>query len=122
MFTRLAVSALVKFSLAQSRRIAPGPRQAFTHCNDNLSGLRRPAAAGRRRSPPPVLACHWFDRNGRLECRWQVETSKDAPIADVDEHRTTIGPSGTGFGSSCATLLHRSAGRDLQKFAAAVGA
>jgi hypothetical protein len=23
-------------------------------------------------------------RNGRLECRWQLETSADAPIADAD--------------------------------------
>jgi hypothetical protein len=113
MFTRLA-----KFWLAQSRRTAPGPREAFTHSNDNLPGLRRPAAAGRHRFPSPALACHWFDRNGRLECRWQVETYDDAPIADVGEHRMTIGPSGTGFGSSYAALLHRSAGRDLQKLAA----
>jgi hypothetical protein len=81
MFTRLA-----EFRLVQSRRTAPGPREAFTHSNDNLPGLRRPAAAGRRRSPTPALACHWFDRSGRLECCWQVETNDDAPIADVDEH------------------------------------
>jgi hypothetical protein len=83
MFERLA-----KFRLVQSRRTAPGLRQAlthsqaFTHSNDNLPGVRRPR--GRRRIPAPALACHWFNRNGRLECRWQVETSDDAPIADAD--------------------------------------
>jgi hypothetical protein len=83
MFTRLA-----KFRLVQSRRAAPGPRQAFTHSqtlthsNDNLPGFRRPE--GRRRIPTPALACHWLKRNGRLECRWQLETSDDAPLADAD--------------------------------------
>jgi hypothetical protein len=64
MFTRLA-----EFRLARSRRTAPGLREALTHCNDNLPGLRRSAAAGRRWSPTPTLVRHWFDRNGRLECR-----------------------------------------------------
>ena len=92
MFTRLA-----EFRLVRSRRTAPGPRQAFTHCqafthsNDNLPGLRRPAVVGKRRAPTPALACHWFNRDGRLECRWQVETSGDTPIGGIDhpEHRTT---------------------------------
>src|ERR1700680_3984360 len=83
MFTRLA-----EFRLVRSRRTAPGPRQAFTHCqafthsNDNLPGLRRPE--GRRRIPTPALACHWLKRTGGLECRWQLETSADAPIAGAD--------------------------------------
>jgi hypothetical protein len=90
MFTRLA-----KFRLVQPWRIAPGPREAMfskdmfsgdMHSNDNLPGFRRPAATGKRRSPSPALACHWFDRNGRLECRWLAETSDDAPLGGADEH------------------------------------
>jgi hypothetical protein len=58
------------------------------HSNDNLPGFRRPAEAGKRRSPTPALACHWFNRDGRLECHWQAETS-DAPTGTSDEHRAT---------------------------------
>jgi hypothetical protein len=79
MFTKLA-----EFRLVQSRRPAPGLGQAITHSNDNLPGLRRPK--GRRRIPTPALACHWIDRNGRLECRWQAEPDGDAPLGDFDEH------------------------------------
>jgi hypothetical protein len=100
MFTRLA-----EFWLVQPWRIAPGPREAMfskdmfsraMHSNDNLPGFRRPAATGKRRSPSPALACHWFDRNGRLECRWLADTNDDAPIGDVAEHkyRTTGRASG----------------------------
>jgi hypothetical protein len=88
MFTRLA-----KFRLVQPRRIAPGPREVITHSNDNLPGFRRPAATGRRRSPTPALACHWFDRNGRLECRWQAETD-GAPIGEADGHHSARQPRG----------------------------
>jgi hypothetical protein len=70
MFKRLA-----EFRLVQSRRSAPGPREAIIHLNDNLPGFRRPAATGERRPPSPALACHWFDRKGRLECRWQAENN-----------------------------------------------
>jgi hypothetical protein len=90
MFTKLA-----KFRLVQPWRTAPGPREAVfsrdMHSNDNLPGFRRPAATGKRRSPPPALACHWFDRNGRLECRWLAEPNDDAPLGDVVEyeHRAT---------------------------------
>jgi hypothetical protein len=79
MFTKLA-----EFRLVQSRRTAPGLGEAITHSNDNLPGLRRPK--GRRRIPTPALACHWIDRNGRLECRWQAEPNGDAPLGNVDEH------------------------------------
>jgi hypothetical protein len=79
MFTKLA-----EFRLVQSRRTAPGLGEAITHSNDNLAGLRRPK--GRRRIPTPALACHWIDRNGRLECRWQAEPNGDAPLGNVDEH------------------------------------
>jgi hypothetical protein len=88
MFTRLA-----EFRLVQSRRTAPGPGEAVMHSNDNLPGLRRPK--GRRRIPTPALACHWINRNGRLECRWQAESNGDAP-SDFDGHGTigrTSGPS-----------------------------
>ena len=93
MFKRLAKSGLVNFWPLQPQRIAPGLGEVSlsnpAHSNDNLSGLRRPAATSRRRHPTPALACHWFDRDGRLEYRWQVDG--DAPIAGVDEHqrRTT---------------------------------
>ena len=53
MFTRLA-----EFRLAQSRRTAPGLREALTHCNDNLPGLRRPrqqAGAGLQPRRSPVI-------------------------------------------------------------------
>lgn len=89
MFTRLATSGFVfglaKFWPVQSRQIAPAPYQAGrpTYCNDNLPGLRRPKGA--RRIPAPALACHWFNRNGRLECRWQAEPSGDAPSGGLGE-------------------------------------
>jgi hypothetical protein len=92
MFTRLAKSGLAGFRLVQSRRTAPGPGEAVMHSNDNLPGLRRPK--GRRRIPTPALACHWIDRNGRLECRWQAVPGGDAPIGDFDEHGMTGRASG----------------------------
>jgi hypothetical protein len=63
-----------------------------TPSNDNLPGLRRPK--GRRRIPSPALACHWVDRNGRLECHWQAAPDGDAPIGDFDRHGTTGRASG----------------------------
>src|ERR1700726_1773969 len=95
MFTRLA-----KFWFVQPWRIAPGPCEAMfskdmvsrnMHSNDNLPGFRPPAATGKRRSPSPALACHWFDRNGRLECGWLAGPNDDAPLGEVVEyeHRTT---------------------------------
>ena len=86
--SRLAKSRLAEFRLVRSRRIAPGRREAIMHCNDNLPGLRRPAEAGQRRSPTPVLACHWLNRDGRLECGWLAETN-DAPTGALDEHQAT---------------------------------
>ena len=94
MFARLAESTFAKFRLAQSRRTAPGPGKAIMPSNDNLPGLRRPK--GQRRTPTPVLVCHWSNRNGQLECRWQIEPSGDGPINDFDGHRTpsrACGPS-----------------------------
>src|SRR6202171_1866001 len=105
MFTRLA-----EFRLVQPWWIAPGPREAVfskdmfsagvfsrdMRSNDNLPGFRRPAATGKRRSPSPALSCHWFDRNGRLECRWLAEINEGGALGDVDEHqhRTTGRASG----------------------------
>jgi hypothetical protein len=93
MFTRLAKSRLADLTFGgfrplQSRRVALRGAGFFddTPSNDNLPGRRRPK--GQRRIPSPALACHWFERNGRLECRWQAEPSGDAPIGDVDEHGT----------------------------------
>ncbi|UPT92357.1 hypothetical protein HAP41_0000049575 (plasmid) [Bradyrhizobium barranii subsp. apii] len=76
---------LAEFRLVQSRRTVPGPREAIIHPNDNLPGFRRPAATGKRRPRSPALACHWFDRKGRLECHWLVEMDA-VPIDDFDEH------------------------------------
>jgi len=97
MFTRLAKTGLAKTGFAkfwpvQPRRVAPVSCQASlpAHGNDNLPGFHRPAASGRRRSPTPALACHWIDRDGRLECRWQVEPDGDAPIGGRDE-RSALG-------------------------------
>jgi hypothetical protein len=84
MFKRLAKSGLAGFRLVQSRRTAPGPGEAVMHSNDNLPGLRRPK--GRRRIPTPALACHWINRNGRLECRWHLDIN-DTPSGGVDAHQ-----------------------------------
>ena len=89
MFKKLAKSRLADFSVGgfgNLRRAAPRRTGFFnqTPANDNLPGLRRPR--GQRRIPTPALACHWFDRNGRLECRWQAEPDGDAPI--TGEHGT----------------------------------
>jgi hypothetical protein len=92
-FTRLDKSRIADFNLGrfrplQPRRVTSRGVGLFndTPSNDNLPGLRRPK--GQRRIPSPALACHWFERNGRLECRWQAEPRGEAPIADFDEHGT----------------------------------
>ena len=99
MFKKLAKSRLVDFSVGgfrNLRRAAPCRAEFLnqTPANDNLPGLRRPK--GRRRIPSPALACHWFNHDGRLECRWQAAPSGDATIGDFDEHGTkgrACGPS-----------------------------
>jgi hypothetical protein len=83
MFAKLA-----KFRRARLRHLMPAP-SGVMHSNDNLPGFRHPVATGRRRSPTPALACHWFDRNGRLECRWQAEILGDTPIGEIDNQDTT---------------------------------
>jgi hypothetical protein len=86
MFTKLAKSGLVKFWPVQPQRIARVLHEVrlcnATHCNDNLPGLRRPK--DQRRIPSPALVCHWIDRNGRLECRWQAEPAAPAANEDLD--------------------------------------
>jgi hypothetical protein len=90
MFKKLAKSGFVEFRLVQSQRIALGLNEARlasgSFSNDNLPGFLRPAAAGKRRSPTPALACHWFVRDGRLKCLWLPETD-DAPTSGFDEHQ-----------------------------------
>jgi hypothetical protein len=118
MFARLA-----KFRRLGLRYVVPAPRDVM-HSNDNLPGFRRPAATGRRRSPTPALACHWFDRNGRLECRWQADSSDETSVEEPGgrhircPHASSfsakaIGHPRTGFRSGYATLLHRNSRRDL---------
>jgi hypothetical protein len=105
MFKRLAKSRLADFKRGgfrplQPRRVAPRGAGFFnaTPSNDNLPGFRHPK--GQRRIPTPALVCHWINRNGRLECRWQAEAEPngDAPISAFDEHAAadrTPGPSPT---------------------------
>jgi hypothetical protein len=92
MFARLA-----EFRLVRARRIAPGLRGAIMHCNDNLPGFRRPAEAGQRRSPTPVLACHWFNRDGRLERRWQAETNDERHATGRPRGRSAVLSRGCGL-------------------------
>jgi hypothetical protein len=95
MFTRLAKSRLADFILGfgplEPRRFALRGAGCFNdaYSNDNLPGFRRPVAVGKRRSPTPALACHWFKRNGRLECRWHPERDDSPPgNSDEQEHST----------------------------------
>ena len=75
MFTGLA-----KFRRLELRHPVPHWLEA-AHSNDNPRGRCRPT--GRRRSPKPMLACHWIFVDGsRLECRWGEnfdETSIEEP-------------------------------------------
>jgi hypothetical protein len=100
MFKTFAKSRLAVFGLADVKRggfrpLLP-PRAVLRGAgffneipsNDNLPGLRHPK--GRRRIPSPALACHWVDRNGRLECHWQAASDGDAPIGDFN-HSGTAG-------------------------------
>ena len=99
MFKRLAKSRLADlkrggFRPLPPRRVALRGAGFFndTHSNDNLPGFRRPK--GQRRIPTPALVCHWFNRDGRLECRWQAEPGDDAPLGDFDTHGTAGRASG----------------------------
>jgi hypothetical protein len=104
--------------LAKFRRL--GPRHSVphwleaAHSNDNPRGRCRPT--GRRRSPQPVLACHWIFVDGsRLECRWG-ENFDEMSIEEPGGRQIgcphassfsakAIGLPRTSF--SYATLLHR---------------
>ena|SRR5258707_9936064 len=87
MFTRLA-----KFRLVKPRRMTPHWHEAG-HSNDNTPGRRHPA--GLRRSPRPVLACHWvFIDESRLECRWRVESFDETSVEQPDGHQLTSKISG----------------------------
>jgi len=96
MFTRLARSGLARY-WPQWRGVVLRPHLAGrpAYSNDNLPGFCRRAAAGKRRAPTPVLACHWVDRDGRLECRWQAEPDGDAPIGGFEQHGSKSRISGT---------------------------
>jgi hypothetical protein len=120
MFTRLATTGLVKSRFAKSgfarfwpvqpRRAAPVSCQAGlpVHGNDNLPGFRHPAVSGKRRSATPALACHWIDRDGRLECRWQAEPDGDAPIGGRDEGRDEGSALGRATGPmQGVTVIHK---------------
>jgi hypothetical protein len=94
MFKRLAKSRLADIKLGGFRPLQP-PRVALRGAgffneppsNDNLPGFRRPK--GQRRIPTPALACHWFDRNGRLECRWQFDFVPRTALEDSDPEGST---------------------------------
>ncbi|MDH2385608.1 hypothetical protein [Bradyrhizobium sp. CER78] len=67
---------LAKFRPFEPRQIPP---RAATYSNDNLPGFRRPADHRR-----PTPACHWILIDGRLECRWIVETTLESSTNDLD--------------------------------------
>ena len=117
MFKRLA-----KFRSLELQHLVPHWLEA-AHSNDNPRGRRRPT--GQRRSPQPVLACHWiFVDDGRLECRWTAECLDERSAEEPGGRQVrcshassfsakAIGHPRTGFGSRYAPLLHRSFRCDL---------
>jgi len=119
MFTGLA-----KFRRLGLRHMVPRWPEA-AHSNDNPRGRRRPT--GRRRSPQPVLACHWiFVDEVRLECRWGVESFDEMSVEEPGGRQIrcphassfsakAIGLPRTSFGFSYATLLDRNPRRDLSR-------
>ncbi|SED42327.1 hypothetical protein [Bradyrhizobium erythrophlei] len=95
---------LAKFRPFQPQRVAPWTIPA-TYSNDNLPGFRRPAD---RRRPTP--ACHWILIDGRLECRWSVETTLESSTNDFDRARRAdrySGPRATP--AHCAAKMTASA-------------
>jgi hypothetical protein len=98
MFKTFATSGLARFWPVQPRRVTLGQHEVglfnVTHSNDNLPGFRRPK--DQRRIPTPTLVCHWINHDGRLECRWRIDASGNAPIGDFHEQ----GKTGRAFGPS----------------------
>jgi hypothetical protein len=119
MFKRLA-----KFRRLELRHLVPHWLEA-AHSNDNPRGRRRPT--GQRRSPQPVLACHWIFVDGsRLECRWKAESFDETSVEEPGSRQIrcphassfsakAIGHPRTGFGSRYVALLHRNFRRDLSR-------
>jgi hypothetical protein len=107
MFPKLAKTGLVKFWLVQPPRITPGAYEAGrpAYCNDNLPAAHR--AIGRCR--PPALACHWLDRDGRLECCWHRE-SGDAPRGGMDGQGHSMATGGD-FGRRAVSAQHDDSAR-----------
>src|ERR1700730_18018262 len=117
---------LAKFRRLGRRHLVPHWLEA-AHSNDNPRGRRRPT--GQRRSPQPVLACHWiFVDEGRLECRWGVESFDETSVEEPGGRQIRcphvssfsakeIGRPRTSVGSSYATFLHRNPRRDLSRVA-----
>jgi hypothetical protein len=115
-----------KFRRLGLRHMVPHWLEA-AHSNDNLRGRRRPT--GRRRSPQPVLVCHWISVDeSRLECRWRVESFDETSVEEPGGRQIrcphaswfsakAIGHPRTRFSSSCTTLLHRNPRRDLSRSA-----
>ena len=66
-----------KFWAFEPRRRAMGSGLAV-HSNDNQPGFLRPAG-GQRPRRRETLACHWHLVDGRLQCRWEIETP-DHPL------------------------------------------
>jgi len=121
MFKRLA-----KFRRLELRHLVPHWLEA-AHSNDNPRGRRRPT--GQRRSPQPVLACHWIVVDeSRLECRRKAESFDETSVEESGGRQIrcphassflakAIGHPRTGFRSSYTTLLHRNSRRDpLRRF------
>src|ERR1700682_418999 len=115
MFKRLA-----KFRRLGLRHLVPHWLEA-AHSNDNPRGRRRPT--GQRRSPQPVLACHWIYVDGRrLECRWKPENFDETSVEEPGGHQIRC-PHASSFSatvigllsSSPATLLHRNPRRESSR-------
>jgi hypothetical protein len=119
MFKRLA-----KFRSLELQHLVPHWLEA-AHSNDNPRGRRRPT--GQRRSPQPVLACHWIFVDGSgLECRWQAESFDETSVEEPGGRQIRC-PHASSFsakaitlpricvGSGRAALWHRGPHRDLSR-------
>ena len=119
MFTGLA-----KFRRLELRHPVPHWLEA-AHSNDNPRGRCRPT--GRRRSPKPMLACHWiFVDDGQLECHWAVESFDETSAEEPGGRQVrcshasslsakAIGRPRTRSRSRYTPLLYRNTRRDLSR-------